>query len=99
MKSSRKKPIPKSRFCFWKMCEFRRKQLGIPISTLALYSGISRPRLSEFLAGKNELRSGTIDRLCTALGLRVLAEMDYRFPEIVEGPMNKADGIDQQTAD
>lgn len=86
------------------MCEWRRQQLGVSVVALAMHAKLTRPRLAEFLAGKRELRSASLDRLLPALGLLIAPLSGYRFPEVVEdykagaAPINQR-GHDQQNAD
>lgn len=44
---------------------------GLTITQLAEVSGLTRANVSEYLAGKRELRSDGLERLVAALGVRI----------------------------
>lgn len=51
--------------------ERRREERGESVSSLAVRAGWTRANLSEYLAGKTEVRSDVLERLLVALDLEV----------------------------
>jgi transcriptional regulator with XRE-family HTH domain len=54
------------------------RQSGRTLSSLAAETGVGPDRLSRFLSGKRDLMASACDRLCKALGLRLIRAKRYR---------------------
>lgn len=59
-----------------KLLETAADELAVSDTTLARLVGISQPQMSIYMRGERSLTIDILDRICSALGLNIVAVMD-----------------------
>jgi transcriptional regulator with XRE-family HTH domain len=54
------------------------RESGLSLNQLSHTSGVSNPQLSRFMQGKRSLTLPAVEKICTALGLRLVGEKKHR---------------------